>query len=86
MCLTNKTLGEIANVKTKKFKAVFHEGKGIYTEKFDFNYRIKEHEEEWMYSVCEVSDSLDTLEVGESIPFKPNRDDERFNGFIIRVE
>jgi hypothetical protein len=70
----------------RRYYIAVAESDGFETQCLSLNYLFthRDNDYEYVYAIQEMADELLDLKIGESIYFKPNRDNELAKGIIIR--
>ena len=81
-----KKLKDYLNVPDATFQAYWWEDGVLQEQEFTFDLVIGDNDFEWLFAVSELANELNTLGLGETIPFQGNRDNENTKGFIVRID
>ena len=83
-----KILRDFLPIKHKRiYKVVIMTTDGtIFTEEFGFDKIISDDPYEWENSLIDIIDEVDKMNVGEFLPFRPNRDNYTECGIIVRLK
>lgn len=76
-------MGTISN---RLYKVSFNSSDGIEVSTVSFSTLISESDDrELIYSMQDVTDEILDLKIGDSMYFRPNRDDAQSKGLIVRI-